>query len=201
VTGQRAAGRLRLALAVLAAAAGAVALLAPSSPAASRAPARPAAPAVTVSPAAVRGPAPMRLQVPAAAIDTSLPEIGLDGTGVLVPPEDVGVAGWYGGGPAPGDPGPAVIAGHVDSVARPGVFVRLRSLGPGDAVLVTRADGSVVRFEVTRVSRYPKTAFPTAEVYGPTPDAQLRLVTCGGAFDRSARSYVDDVVVYARLSG
>jgi sortase (surface protein transpeptidase) len=122
----------------------------------------------------------------------------VDGSGALVPPEDVTTAGWFAQGAAPGDAGPAVLAGHVDSVAGPGVFFRLRSLVPGDPVLVTRADGSVVRFTVTRVARYPKTAFPTGEVYGPTADAELRLVTCGGAFDRAARSYVDDVVVYAR---
>jgi sortase (surface protein transpeptidase) len=86
----------------------------------------------------------------------------------------------------------------VDSVSGPGVFFRLGQLSPGDPVLVTRTDGSVVRFAVTRVERYPKTAFPTAEVYRPTGDPELRLVTCGGAFDRAARSYVDDVVVFAR---
>jgi hypothetical protein len=93
-----------------------------------------------------------------------------------------------------------VIAGHVDSVTGPGVFFRLRTLVPGDPVVVTRADGSVVRFAVTRVERFAKAAFPTAAVYGPTPDPQLRLVTCGGAFDRAARSYVDDVVVFAHAT-
>ena len=62
-----------------------------------------------------------------------------------------------------------------------------------------RADGTTLRFTVTRTARYPKSAFPTAEVYGPTADAELRLITCGGRFDRSRRSYVDDVVVFARL--
>jgi sortase (surface protein transpeptidase) len=189
----RATARLRLASALVAAGAGAVALLAP--PAAP--PARSAGLRVAVAPAAVRGPAPLRLEVPAAGVDTALPVIGLDASGALVPPDDVAVAGWYGGGPAPGEVGPAVVAGHVDSVSGPGVFFGLRRLSAGDPVLVTRADGSVVRFAVTRVERYPKTAFPTTEVYRPTADAELRLVTCGGAFDRAARSYVENVVVYA----
>jgi sortase (surface protein transpeptidase) len=91
-----------------------------------------------------------------------------------------------------------VIAGHVDSVDRPGAFFLLRSVHPGDAITVTRADGSVVRFAVTRVARFAKADFPTAEVYGATPDPELRLVTCGGAFDRAARSFVDVVLVFAR---
>jgi hypothetical protein len=147
------------------------------------------------------GPPPVRLLVPAAGIATALPAVHLDGSGILVPPDDVATAGWFADGTAPGDVGPAVLVGHVDSTAGPGVFFRLRDLRPGDGIEVRRADGSVVRFAVTRVARYPKTAFPTAAVYGPTPDAELRLITCGGAFDRAARSYLDNVVVYARLAG
>ena len=91
-----------------------------------------------------------------------------------------------------------MLAGHVDSTGGPAVFFRLRDVRPAIPSLVTRADGSTVRFTVTRVARYAKTAFPTAEVYGPTPGAELRLITCGGDFDRAARSYRDNVVVYAR---
>jgi hypothetical protein len=145
--------------------------------------------------------APVRLQVPAVGIDTPLPALRLDAAGTLVPPDDVATAGWFSEGPAPGDVGPAVVVGHVDSTAGPGVFFRLRDLRPGSDIEVRRADGSAVHFSVTRVVRYPKTAFPTAAVYGSTPDAELRLVTCGGAFDRAARSYLDNVVVYARLTG
>jgi hypothetical protein len=91
-----------------------------------------------------------------------------------------------------------VIAGHVDGASGPGVFARLREVAIGDPVLVARSDGSTARFSVSRVVRHPKSDFPTAEVYGPTPGAELRLVTCGGAFDRAAGSYRDNVVVYAR---
>jgi hypothetical protein len=163
---------------------------------------RPAARTVPVVAESVAGaPAPVRLLVPAIGIDTPLPALEVDPTGTLAPPDDVATAGWFSQGPAPGDVGPAVLVGHVDSTAGPGVFFRLRDLRPGDDIGVRRADGSVLHFAVTRVARYPKTAFPTAAVYGPTPDPELRLVTCGGAFDRAARSYLDNVVVYARLTG
>jgi hypothetical protein len=142
--------------------------------------------------------APARLQVPAAGVDTALAPIDVDASGALVPPSDNTLAGWYRQGPAPGDAGPAVVTGHVDSSAGPAVFFRLRDVAVGDAVTVTRVDGTAVRFTVTRVARYSKDAFPGAEVYGPTPDAELRLITCGGAFDRAARSYLDNVVVYAK---
>lgn len=142
---------------------------------------------------------PTRLAVPTVGIDTPLRGIDLDPAGVLVPPSDGTLAGWYRSGPAPGDVGPAVLTGHVDSVAGPAVFFRLRDVAVGDPVSVTRADGTTIRFTVTRVARFPKGAFPTGEVYAPTPRAELRLITCGGAFDRAARSYLDNVVVYATL--
>ncbi|MGY1687495.1 class F sortase [Geodermatophilus sp. SYSU D00867] len=140
---------------------------------------------------------PVRVRAPAIGLDSGLVNLGLDATGALAAPADPAAAGWYTGGPAPGDVGPAVLAGHVDSRSGPAVFWRLRELAAGDEVLVDRADGSTVAFTVSRVERHPKDAFPTAAVYGPTADAQLRLVTCGGDFDRSARSYEDNVVVFA----
>lgn len=120
-----------------------------------------------------------------------------DRTGELVPPDSLQTVGWYAGGPAPGERGPAVIAGHVDSVAGPAAFFALRDLVAGDDVVVTRADGGAVRFRVTRVDQYDKGQFSSAAVYGPTPGPELRLITCGGVFDQSVRSYRDNVVVYA----
>lgn len=144
---------------------------------------------------------PVRLRVPTLGLDSTLARLGTDSAGALVPPADFMQAGWFTGAPAPGAIGPAVIAGHVDSWRGPAVFFRLAQLREGDDVLVSRADGTTLRFTVTRVGRYPKSAFPTAEVYGPTADRQLRLITCGGTFDRSRHSYVDDVVVFARATG
>ena len=101
----------------------------------------------------------------------------------------------------PGDVGPAVIGGHVDSRRGPGVFYALRSLRRGDAVTVTLSDGRTVRFTVTDLEEVPKSRFPTEAVYAPTPRPELRLITCGGTFDRAARSYRDNVVVDAVLDG
>src|SRR3954452_8320622 len=189
---------LRLLLGAVAGVAAAVALVAPAEHPPPATTADGAVPVVAAPAAVARAAAPVRVQAPAVGIDSSLDRLGLDSSGALVPPADVTQAGWFAAGPAPGDVGPAVIAGHVDSFRGPAGFFRLDELAAGDEVLVGRADGTTARFTVTRVARYPKTAFPTAEVYGPTPDPQLRLITCGGAFDRGARSYVDNVVVYAR---
>jgi hypothetical protein len=144
-------------------------------------------------------PAPVRVRVPAVGIDGPLTAVGLDG-GALVPPDDVQAAGWFAGGPAPGDVGPAVLAGHVNGGGRDGLFAHLDEVAVGDEVLVTGADGVVRRFTVTAVDRYPKGAFPTDAVYGSTTGAELRLITCGGAFDPVAHSYLENVVVSARLT-
>ena len=161
----------------------------------------PPAPVVAAATAPAQVAAPIRVQVPSIGVDSALVELGVDAAGVLVPPDDFALAGWFAAGLAPGEVGPAVLAGHVDSRAGPAVFYRLEELVEGAEVLVDRADGTTARFTVTRVARYPKNAFPTAEVYGPTADPQLRLITCGGDFDRSRRSYTDNVVVYADLTG
>jgi hypothetical protein len=186
---------------VLAVVATAVLAAAPGAAALGDAPARDVpAPAVTLATETrLRAAAPVRLQVPSAEVDTAITGSDLDAAGTLVPPSGDRLAGWYRQGPVPGEVGPAVLTGHVDSVAGPAVFFRLRDVAVGDPVLVGRADGTTVRFTVTRVARYAKGAFPAAEVYGPTPDAQLRLITCGGVFDRAARSYPDNVVVYASV--
>jgi sortase (surface protein transpeptidase) len=146
--------------------------------------------------------APVSVAVPAIDVSSDLLRLGLDGDGtVQVPPlaED-DRAGWYEPGPAPGAVGPAVILGHVDSAQwGPGVFFDLGALQPGDEVTVTREDRSVAVFAVDRVERHRKDDFPTIEVYGDTDDAQLRLITCGGAFDPAAGSYEDNVIVFASL--
>ena len=144
---------------------------------------------------------PLRVTVPRIGVDSTLVPLALDPAGALVPPVETALAGWSAQGTRPGAVGPAVIAGHVDSYRGPGVFSRLRQVAPGDLVLVDRADGTTLTFVVTRVDHYRKDAFPTARVYGPTPGPELRLITCGGAFDRSARSYEEDVVVSATERG
>jgi hypothetical protein len=149
-------------------------------------------------------PAPVRLRIPAIGVDTGLQRLGQDPDGSVEVPSGShkwDEAGWYAGGTRPGDPGSAVLLGHVDSTAGPAVFYRLHELHPGDRVEVVRADGSRARFAVERVAWYPKTRFPTDDVYYPTLTPRLRLVTCGGSFDPAAGSYRSNVIVFARLAG
>jgi len=148
------------------------------------------------TPAAALHGAPTRLEVKAIGVDTSLETLKIGKSGELDPPTDFAHAGWYAAGTAPGDLGPAVIAGHVDNQQGPAIFYRLRELEVGDKIQVVRG-GATVTFTVSSTAWYPKTAFPTAKVYGPTPDRELRLITCGGVFDHALRSYKDNLVVYA----
>jgi hypothetical protein len=142
---------------------------------------------------------PVALVIPAIGVSTSLIRLGLTPAGALQVPSTTSVAGWYTGSARPGAIGSAVIAGHIDSVSGPGVFFRLRLLHPGNRVYVRRANGSLAVFRVTAVHSYLKTRFPTVAVYGPEPNAQLRLITCGGTFDYATGHYLSNVIVYAVL--
>ncbi|WP_150243346.1 class F sortase [Nocardiopsis quinghaiensis] len=144
---------------------------------------------------------PVRLTIPAIDVDvTDLVALNVDTAGMLEAPEDADTVGWYGSGPWPGQAGPAVLGAHVDSLSGPAVFFRLRELGPGDEVAVGRADGTEAVFHVYEVREYDKDAFPTDRVYGSTANrAELRLVTCGGEFERRSGNYTGNVVVYAKL--
>jgi LPXTG-site transpeptidase (sortase) family protein len=142
-------------------------------------------------------PLPVTLTIPAIGVQTRLIHLGLAAAGALQVPPTTAVAGWYTGSPRPGAIGPSVIAGHIDSHVGPGVFFQLSQLRPGDRVYVRRADGTLAVFRVTAVRSYAKDHFPTLAVYGPTPDAELRLITCGGTFDPQLRSYLSNTVVYA----
>ncbi|MFI6904286.1 class F sortase [Nonomuraea sp. NPDC050394] len=141
---------------------------------------------------------PVRLRVPAIGLKTKIIPLALDKKGRLTAPKRYDVAGWNQAGPEPGERGPAVIAGHVDSKTGPAVFYKVRGLDPGDKIYVDRADGSTKAFTVHRLARYPKTAVPGRTVYGQTGGAELRLITCGGVFDRKKGSYRDNIVVFAR---
>jgi sortase (surface protein transpeptidase) len=146
------------------------------------------------------GSPPVRLVVPAIGVATRLVRLGLNRDRTMEVPGDFQAAGWFTGGPQPGQLGPAVIAGHVDSRTGPAVFYRLRELRPGDQVRVELADGTALRFVVERARSYPKAGFPTGAVFGPVPSAALRLVTCTGDFDRARGSYRDNLVVFATLA-
>jgi sortase (surface protein transpeptidase) len=140
---------------------------------------------------------PVRVEIPAIGVSSALVRLGLNPDGTMQVPGDFRVAGWFTAGPQPGQLGPAVIAGHVDSRTGPAVFYRLHDLRPGDQVRVVRADRRVVRFRVDSLASYPKQSLPGDEVYGATTAPVLRLITCAGTFDRSRRSYRENLVVSA----
>jgi LPXTG-site transpeptidase (sortase) family protein len=144
---------------------------------------------------------PTEISIPKIGATSSLVALGLNADRTIqVPPvEQPMQAGWYDKAPTPGEIGPAVILGHVDGNKKPGIFFRLKEMAVGDEVLVTRQDGSTARFKVTRVEQVSKKDFPTDLVYGNTEGPELRLITCGGVFDHSARSYKDNVIVFATL--
>jgi len=143
---------------------------------------------------------PTGLIIPSIGVRSGLVRLGLTSSGALQVPATASVAGWYTGSSRPGAIGAAVIVGHIDSQSAPGVFFRLRLLRPGRLVYVPRADGSLAVFGVTAVHSFPKADFPTRAVYGPTPNAQLRLITCGGSFDFATGHYLSNVIVYAALT-
>ncbi len=143
---------------------------------------------------------PVRLRIPAIDVDTGeFVDLGLDAENRMKVPEGADEVGWYTESPTPGEVGPSVLAAHVDWNNEKGVFYELRELGDGDTVTVDRADGSRILFEIHSVERYAKDEFPTDKVYGNTQHPELRLITCGGVFDRSAQSYEDNDVAYARM--
>jgi sortase (surface protein transpeptidase) len=144
---------------------------------------------------------PVRVEIPAIGVSSRLVRLGLNADGTMEVPGDYDLAGWFTGGAMPGQDGPAVISGHVDSRSGPAVFYRLEDLGPGDTVRVLRADGDWLAFRVTGSARYAKAEFPTDAVFGPVTGPVLRLVTCGGPFDRSTGHYLDNLVVTAVPAG
>ncbi|CAN5912452.1 hypothetical protein BH23ACT2_BH23ACT2_09930 [soil metagenome] len=143
--------------------------------------------------------APVTIDVPAAGVSAPVDPLGIARDRTLEVPEDYSRVGWWSGGPTPGELGPAVLVGHLDSVTAPAVFYDLDKLNPGDEIHVTRSDDSVATFMVERIESFPKTMFPTAEVYGAADDSSLRLVTCYGSFEEAQRSYQDNLIVYANL--
>jgi sortase (surface protein transpeptidase) len=142
---------------------------------------------------------PVSLTIPAIGVRSGLVHLGLTSSGALQVPSNTTMAGWYTGSARPGATGAAVIVGHIDSRTGPGVFFRLRLLHAGSRVYVRRADGTLAVFRVTSLRSYPKARFPSLAVYGPVPDAELRLITCGGAFDAATGHYLSNVIVYATL--
>jgi sortase (surface protein transpeptidase) len=145
---------------------------------------------------------PIRVDVPAVGVTAPIGPLGLNRDGTLEVPTNFARAGWYTGRPTPGEAGPAIIVAHRASRRGPGAFWKLPDVQPGQQIVVTRADNRRVLFAVERVEQHRKDAFPTAAVYGPTPETALRLITCGGPFEPALGDhYRDNVIVFARMTG
>ncbi|MCX3290273.1 class F sortase [Streptomyces sp. NEAU-H22] len=144
---------------------------------------------------------PVRLLIPKISVDAPFTALAINDFGQLEPPpaEDTNLVGWYAKGHTPGEAGTAIIAGHVDTATAPAVFAGLNALKKGDRFQVARADGSKATFAVDAVESFEKDAFPSDRVYGDTPRAQVRLITCSGSYDRQARDYTENLVVFAHL--
>jgi len=145
-------------------------------------------------------PDPIRVRIPAIEVDSSTIPLGLRDDGSIEVPQDFAQTGWWKDGPEPGEAGPSVVLGHIDSTDGPAVFYRLRDLEAGDEIHIDREDDTTVTYVVERAEQHAKDAFPTDDVYGSTSDAVLRLVTCGGEFDSDARSYIDNYIVFASIA-
>lgn len=146
---------------------------------------------------------PVALDIPAIEVGSPLTQVGLRPDGTMEVPRgaDYDRAAWYQPSRTPGEVGPAVIVGHIDSAERgPSVFFRLGELVAGDTISVARHDGTTAVFTVDAVGSYPKDDFPSREVYGSTDHAALRLITCGGEFDDRTNQYRDNIVVFAHLT-
>jgi LPXTG-site transpeptidase (sortase) family protein len=150
-------------------------------------------------PARPEGLRPTRIRVATIGVNAAIQPVGLTAAKALDVPRNVSVPGWWKGGRVPGEAGPTVIVGHVDSKRGPGVFSELRTLRAGDKVQIEQSDGSQFTYVIDRVEVHKKKAFPTAAVYGATDSSTLRLITCGGPFNARTGHYIDNVIAYGDL--
>ncbi|GEB55313.1 hypothetical protein GCM10017674_53160 [Streptomyces gardneri] len=189
---------------------------APARPAAAAESGRASAPAQSSRPGASRhaspsavpaaGPAmprsaPVRLKIPKLGVDAPFIDLKIGPSGALDPPpaDNTNLVGWQASGISPGERGTSIIAGHLDTATGPAVFARLNELEAGDTFEVTRADGTTAAFLIDSVEDFHKDDFPDQRVYGDTPDALVRLITCAGTYDRKAKDYTENLVVFAQL--
>ncbi|MFI9274254.1 class F sortase [Kitasatospora sp. NPDC052896] len=152
---------------------------------------------------AAPGTRPTRLVIPQISVNAPFTGLDLDAAGGLAPPpsNDTNLVGWYQGGAIPGDPGAAIVLGHVDTKTSPAVFWGLSALAKGNTLDIVRSDGVTATFTVDGTEIFKKDNFPNDRVYKDTPDPQLRLITCGGSYDKGKKDYTSNVVVFAHLTG
>lgn len=139
---------------------------------------------------------PVRIRIPSIDVDAEIVEVGLQEDGAMETP-DFGLAGWYTQGPKPGEDGPSVVVAHVDSKAGPDVFYRLKELQAGAEIHIERSDGSTATWVSESIEQTNKDELPVERIWNSTSEPVLRLVTCGGEFDRSVGHYTDNMIVYA----
>lgn len=162
---------------------------------------------VELPPAAqpLKGARPQRLDIPDLGVQAPVVARGLTARGALDPPpfDQPGVVGWYAAGAKPGAAGTALMVGHVDTETRPAVFYKISALRPGETVRVVRDDGRIAEFTVDDVQVLTRDRFDARQAYGQHTSgrAELRLITCGGTYDRTSRSYTANVIVSAYLTG
>ncbi|MEU6812931.1 class F sortase [Streptomyces sp. NPDC046831] len=176
--------------------------LAPTTPTTPTTPAAPTAPAVAApDDKGLSRSVPTRISIPDIGVNAPFTKLSLSPSGQLQAPpiDDDNLVGWFEGGVSPGERGSSIVVGHVDTEEGPAVFAQLETLEPGQFVDITRTDGVVARFKVDSVDTFSKANFPDKKVYADTPGPELRLITCGGAYDRTKKDYVDNVVVFAHL--
>jgi len=143
---------------------------------------------------------PVSLRIPVLNIETSFTApLSLSQSGEVIVPTDNNKVGWYENSPTPGEIGPAIVMGHVDSYTGPAIFFYLGQLNPGDDIYITREDGSEAHFVVTLLERYRQNEFPSQKVYGNIDHAGLRLITCSGIYKQGVGRYTHNLVVYAKL--
>lgn len=143
---------------------------------------------------------PKHITISRLGIDYDIIELGQNPDETMeTPPLFEKVAGWYKYSPTPGEIGPSIIVGHIDTYKGPSVFWRLRELQAGDEISITREDNSVVKFKVTGLKQFEQSNFPTEEIYGNTEESELRLITCGGTFDKKTLHYSENTVAFATM--
>ena len=144
---------------------------------------------------------PLRVRIPEIGVDADVIDLGLNADGTLEVPSNYAQTGWYTGRSVPGESGPSVVVGHVDSLSGPAVFYRLRDLEVGHVIEIDRSDGLIALYRVSERELVSKNEFPTERVYADTAEPTLRLITCGGDFDRAVSSYRGNLIVFAQHLG
>ena len=145
--------------------------------------------------------APCRIKIRSIGVDAPVISLGLRSNGTLEVPTDYSETGWWSGGAKPGQIGSTVVVGHVDNRRGPAVFYKLPKLKAGDIVTVSRVKRPPVHYVIEDLGTWAKANFPSEIVYGPTPISEIRLITCGGVFNRATGHYADNIIAFGRMIG